>query len=399
MNQNQTPLRTPQRPQRTSESTNHTPAPKTKNHGVIVGLLIGTVSLLVISLIVLCVVLAIGGLDQKKSSGKNDGGEGGDGGNPVEQGGEVSTPSAPALKAKYLSLPSVTASGSYRANGAVGEDLTDNVNVKPAAAILVDVSSGAVLAGKNADVKIYPASMTKVMTVLLACEKATDPTAKLTVTQEMVDYHKNTGGSGMMGFSAGESITVEDALFLASYDSDTIACLLLAEHIAGSEAEFAKMMTQRAKQIGCANTNFVNSTGLHSENHYTTCRDMAAIMECAMSNPAAKELLSSNKAYQVTIYNGDAIKRNGLAYTGWVNDDGRVGNNLWVGNGSDLKFFAGKTGYEDVPSSCFVTVAQHSETGKYYVCVTVGRINESQTKVTNGDSTAAAKYLYRTYVG
>lgn len=372
---------------------------KPKHSGVMMGLLIGTVSLLVISLIVLCVVLATGGLNQKPTD-KNDGDGGGSNQQSEQTGGTSDTTTKPsAIKAKYLSLPSATATGNYLASVSGAADASQTANVKSAAAVLVDLSANSVIAGKNADAKVYPASMTKVMTILVACERAQDPTAKLTVTQDMVNYHKNTGGSGMMAFVAGESITVEDALYLASYDSDTVACLLLAQHIAGSEEAFAQMMTERARQIGCTNTNFVNSTGLHNTNHYTTCREMAAIMACAMNNPAAKELLSSNRAYQVTIYNGDAVKRNGLAYTGWVNDEGRVGNNTWVGNGSDLKFIAGKTGYEDVPSSCFVTAAEDTETGKKYVCVTVGRVDQSQEKVNNATSTADARYFYRVYVG
>jgi hypothetical protein len=120
--------------------------------------------------------------------------------------------------------------------------------------------------------------MTKVMTLLVACEKAPNAGKLLTVEQWMIDYQQSNKASGIMGFVAGDQISVESALYLINYTSDTIACLLIADYIAGSEADFVSLMNQKAADLGLKDTHFVNTTGLQDANHYTTCREMAIIM-------------------------------------------------------------------------------------------------------------------------
>ena len=112
----------------------------------------------------------------------------------------------------------------------------DSTNIKSQHSILVDISSYTSVAEKSADAKIYPASMTKVMTLLVACEHVTNLQKKLTVTDEIAKFAADNEGSGA-GLKVGESYTVEDLLYLISYQSDTIASILIAEDIAGSEEE------------------------------------------------------------------------------------------------------------------------------------------------------------------
>ena len=105
--------------------------------------------------------------------------------------------------------------------------------------ILVDLSNYTSVAEKGADQTIYPASMTKVMTLLVACENVTSLTKKLVVTQEDIDYKNENGGSGLLvASSLGDGFTIEDLLYMISYKSDTIACLMIAKEIAGSEENF-----------------------------------------------------------------------------------------------------------------------------------------------------------------
>ena len=406
MNQNMTPHRPPQRPQQRpvggGQGQQRSPMqrpPQNKQSRystAFIAVLITTAVLLVLSIIVLCVVLAVGGFD-KKPVAEPDNNDGGAQQVVQQQNNEQTQPATQSVKAKFLGgmLPSKTASGSYLSHSENAANMAEDADVKSAAAVLVDVSAGVSIAEKEADTKVYPASMTKVMTLLVACERVTDPTAKMTVTQQMVDYHRNTGGSGQLAFTAGESITVEDALYLVNYNSDTVACLLLAEHVAGSEAEFVKLMNQKAQSLGLTKTNFVNTTGLHDENHYTTCREMAAIMQCAMNNPAAKAVLTAYNGYTVSIYRGETVARSSVVYAAWYSS--RLSDNSWVGGGSDMKFIAGKTGYEDLPTSCFVTVAENTTNGKWYICVTVGRTSDAQAEINNATSTNDARVIYRRY--
>lgn len=297
-----------------------------------------------------------------------------------------------------LMLPSVTATGTYISttpNDVI--DVTSNTSIKSAHAILVELKGNTSVAEKGSDVKIYPASMTKVMTLLVACENAKDANARITVTQEMVEYQQEMGASGIMGFSAGESVTVEDALYLVNYNSDTIACLMLAEYVAGGEAEFVELMNKKAKDMGLTGTHFVNCTGLYDAEHYTTCREMAAIMTCAMNNEAARKIITSYNGYTVDIYNGDATtsSRTSTTYAAWYS--GRLGDNAWAGNGSDVKIIGGKTGYEDIPTYCFVTAGKNTETGTEYVCVTVGRSSKEQPKITEKQNTNDTKVMYQKY--
>lgn len=394
MNGNMTPQRTLQRPQGApprppQRPQGQPPQEKSKYSGVFLGILIGTITLLGVSLIVLCVALAMGGLDSKP--GKQDESSGG-GGDLTQNSQSVGTGSASGniAKAKFLSLPSATPSGSYRSSQSAGAPTISGI--QSAAAIVVDMDGNVSVGEKNADERVYPASMTKVMTLLVACENAKSATDRLTVSAEMMNYLTTHPDASVWGaLNTGATLTVEDALFLINYQSDTIACLLIADYIAGSEAAFVEMMNQRAQQLGCVDTHFANTTGLHADDHYTTCRDMATIMCAAMNNPAAKKVLSSYEGYSI-----EGVGQ-GSFYATWFSDKGRLADNKWAGGGSDMAFIAGKTGYETIPTSCFVTAAKNTATGKQYVCVTVGRVNNSQPAVNNASSTRDAKYIYRYY--
>ena len=307
-----------------------------------------------------------------------------------------------------LELPCTTPSKNYKSSGtgtALGNEISSDY------AVLVSLTSNTVLASKGVDTVVHPASMTKVMTLLVACENAKSSNALLTVKQSMLDRRKALGGSGELvenstgidqsgdpiKFSGlGKSVTVEDALYLINYQSDTVACLMIAEYVAGSEAEFVKLMNQKAKTLGLTNTSFVNCTGLteaDGRHNQTTCREMAAIMACALNNSVAKQVITSFERRYVTIYeNGEATPYRLSFFADWENK--RLGGQTTVGK---IEILGGKTGYEYIPTSCFVTYAKNKTTGEEYVCVTVGALDavtDKSTTVSNTQSTADAKYLY-----
>ena len=369
---------------------NRRPAPKKSNKTLIIAL----VSILVIAIIGGLVAMTIALVNNSNgpdttstgggsSSGKKPGGSK----PPADNGPEVSY---------SITLPSATQSGNYLSG--ISSDCENIEGISSAAAVLVDVNANTCIAQKNADTKIHPASMTKVMTLIVACENISKPGRLLTVEQWMVDYAIANGGSGVMAFKAGEQISVESALYLISNTSDTIACLLISKYLAGDEKSFADMMNAKANQLGLTQTHFVNSTGLdiigQSDYNYTTCREMAAIMNCAMNNPVVKDLLTS-RSHGIPIYVDGEQTRSGIAYSSWIGKD-RLDNQPKI-SGTSLEVLGGKTGWETIPRACFVTAAQDASTGKQYICVVVGRITPDQAEVKEAQSTTDTRTIYKNY--
>ena len=282
--------------------------------------------------------------------------------------------------------------------GTTNDDTKLIEGIKSNNAILVELGGYTVVASKGADEKIYPASMTKVMTLIVACERVTDLDEMLKVKKEHVDFLAQSGGSAAHAFSEGEYLRVEDVLNLVIYDSDTIACLLLAERFGGSEAGFVALMNNKAAELGLSSTNFKNATGLYDPEHYTTCREMGAIMSYAFENELAKKILTSWEGYRFNSYDSEGGVRNSyLSWSDWYS--GRFNDNPYIKNGSKtvVTVLAGKTGYEDIPRNCFVTYATDTN-GVGYVSVVVGRSDASQDGVTAAESTADMKYIYKNYV-
>ncbi len=162
--------------------------------------------------------------------------------------------------------------------------------------LLMDVDENRVLAAKGADVRTYPASVTKVMTLLVAVENITDFTDTFTMTYAITDplYLAN---ATVAGFSNNEEVTMEDLLYGTILPSGADACQALAEYVAGSDAAFVELMDKRAGEMGLKNTHFTNTSGLHDPDHYTTAEDMAVILRVAMENEHCRQVLST---YQYT---------------------------------------------------------------------------------------------------
>ncbi|MBO7302980.1 MAG: D-alanyl-D-alanine carboxypeptidase [Clostridia bacterium] len=254
--------------------------------------------------------------------------------------------------------------------------------------ILVDLDTYESIAEKSADTRIYPASMTKVMSLLVACENAKSLKAKLTVTKDICKYAVDMDGSGFLSEknNLGDELSVQDLLYLTSYKSDTIAVIMLAKHVAGNEEAFVKLMNKKAQELGLKNTHFDNVTGLHSDNNYTTCREMAAIMAYALDNPLCNELLTSIKAYKLNLASND--------YTLWSPSwyQSRFSENPKL---STVTVKGGKTGYIDESGFCLVSYAVGRNSGKKYVQVSVGEPKGSG--FTEALSVEDIKYVYNTY--
>ena len=164
--------------------------------------------------------------------------------------------------------------------------LSGSPDITAESATVMDARSGEVIYAKQAEAKRYPASITKVMTTLLAIENCKMDEI-VTFTSEVVNSIEP--GSSSAGINAGAKLTMEDTLYALMLVSANEAGAAVANHIAGSNDAFAKMMTDRAKELGCKNTNFKNPHGLPDEEHYTTAHDMGLIMKEALKHKEFKK--------------------------------------------------------------------------------------------------------------
>lgn len=159
-------------------------------------------------------------------------------------------------------------------------------------AIVMDASSGYILYQKDMDKKMYPASMTKIMTALLVLEKGNLDDI-VTVSQKAVDS-VDIYQSSNIGLQVGEEVSVRDLLNALLIPSANDAAYALAEYISSSELDFANLMNERARELGAVNTHFANSSGLHDDDHYTTAHDIALIAREAMKNTTFAQTVSQS---------------------------------------------------------------------------------------------------------
>ena len=174
------------------------------------------------------------------------------------------------------------------------------MSVDARSALLIEPISGAVLYEKNPDEKFAPASVTKIMTMLLAME-AVD-SGKITLNDKVIcsENAKKMGGSTML-LDVGEVRTVEEILKGIAIASGNDAAVAMAEFLAGSTDEFVKMMNERAKELGMTNTTFKNCNGLPEEGHVTTARDISIMSLELLKHPT---ILKYSGTYMETISEG-----------------------------------------------------------------------------------------------
>lgn len=174
----------------------------------------------------------------------------------------------------------------------VPNDEQDNgeIRIYSESAILIESKTGKVLYEKDMHARKYPASTTKILTAILAIEKC-----DLNETQMASNAAVNSikAGYSTANIQVGETFTVGELLNVMMIHSANEAANILAEHISGSMSEFAKLMNEKAKEIGCLDTNFVNANGAHDENHYSTAYDMAMIARYCMKNETFRNLVTT----------------------------------------------------------------------------------------------------------
>jgi len=165
--------------------------------------------------------------------------------------------------------------------------------------ILMDASTGKILYEKDIYTRRYPASLTKVMTAIIVLEKAQLNDVATVSYGAVMDI---SSGYVTANLQVDEELTVEQLLYLLMMASANDAAIVLAEHVSGSVEGFSALMNEKAKAIGCKDTNFVNPNGVHDENHYSTAYDLALIGKTAMKIDFFKKLVSAT-SYKLSATN------------------------------------------------------------------------------------------------
>lgn len=226
-------------------------------------------------------------------------------------------------------------------------------------ALVYDYDTDQVLLNRNADTKIYPASMTKLMTALLFAENVTDWNETITITDEMLAglYEAN---ASVVGYGVGSAPDMNSILYGILLPSGADAVNAAAIYVSGDIAAFVDLMNAKAAELGMDQTHFANPTGLHDDNHYSTCLDIAKLLKAAISNTAVKQAIST-----ANYTDNLGITMDNTWYSSMLNAGLTVPG-----------FTGGKTGYTDEAGHCLasfgtindmdiITVTAEAMTGYY----------------------------------
>lgn len=241
-------------------------------------------------------------------------------------------------------------------------------------AIMIEASTGEILFQKNAYEKLPPASMTKMMSMLLIMEEIDKGTLKWDEQITASEKASSMGGSQIF-LKAGEKMSVTDMLKGIAIASGNDATVAMAERIAGSEENFVKKMNTKAKELGLKNTNFVNSTGLDTDNHYSSAYDMSLI---------AKELIKHEKILEFSSTYEDYLRKD-------------TKSPFWLVNTNKLvKFYSGadglKTGFTKGAGYCLTATAKKDNMRLITVVM-----NEPTAAKRSSDTTKMLDYGYNIY--
>lgn len=263
----------------------------------------------------------------------------------------------------FISIPLVKAEET--------EDLAPNAK----SAIMIEASTGEILFQKNKDEKLAPASMTKMMSMLLVMEEIENGNLKWNEMITTSEKASSMGGSQIF-LKVGEKMTVEDLLKGVAIASGNDAVVALAERVSGSEEQFVKRMNVRAKDLGLKNTNFINATGLTADNHYSSAYDMSLI---------AKELVKHEKILEFTSTYEDYLRKD-------------TKSPFWLVNTNRLvRFKEGvdglKTGFTDEAGYC-LTATMKKDNMRLITVV----MKEENTSKRSADTTKMLDYGFNIYM-
>ena len=262
----------------------------------------------------------------------------------------------------------------------------NNLKIYAEAALLIDTNTQKILYNKNAKERKYPASTTKILTAIITIENCNLD------DKVIVDYDSIMAvpsGYTVAALQVGEELTVKQLLQVLLVHSANDAANVLAKHVGGSIESFASMMNTKANEIGCQDSHFLNPSGKHEDEHYTTAYDLALIMKYCMKNSTFKELVSSKSCiipatnkYPERVF----TNTNDLL----VVDTREIASNYYYPYA-----IAGKTGYTTEAKNCLVTVAKKDDIE--LICVVLGCLKTDEgLSARFVDTKALFEYGYNT---
>ena len=225
-------------------------------------------------------------------------------------------------------------------------------------AMLVELNSNTTVYELNADERLYPASLTKIMTCLVALERG-NLTDEVEVDGTLFD--SMDADASVVGLLPGEKISLEELLYCLMIPSGNDASLVVADHIAGSVEGFVEMMNQKAQELGCTGTHFMNPDGLHDDNHYTTARDMITMTKAALQNETFRTICGT-ASHEVPETNASSSR---MIYT----------TNYFMSSIITSKYYwdkvsGVKTGFTTPAGRCLVTLVEEDDFS--YLSVVLG---------------------------
>ncbi|MCD7885374.1 MAG: D-alanyl-D-alanine carboxypeptidase [Lachnospiraceae bacterium] len=230
-------------------------------------------------------------------------------------------------------------------------------------AALIDESTGTVLGSKRSDEVIYPASMTKILSVWTAIENISNLDAEVTMSEDFYNelYAQN---ASQAGFEPGETTVIRDLLYGALLPSGAECCMQLAIEAAGSEDGLVELMNQKIEELGLEQSHFTNCTGLHDDDQYTTTYEMALILRAALENDTFREVFTTH------YYVMSATDVHPDGFTVWSTFFKNVADEIVTGG----EILGAKTGYTQEAGLCLATMAQVGD--REYILVTAGWSSE-----------------------
>ena len=243
----------------------------------------------------------------------------------------------------------------------------DLEQLKSQFAILTDESTGVTIAEHGGRERIYPASLTKIMTAVLALEYSGDLDEQLTMPDGIFESLYAEGAS-MAGFQPGEVIRIRDLLYGVLLPSGAECCLTFAQRIAGSEAAFVELMNEKAGELGMVNTHFCNCTGLHDPEHYSTVEDISLLLRYALENKNFREAFTTGR------YSVPPTNKHPDGFTFYSTMFSYMDTSAVDGG----EITGGKTGYTEEAGLCLASVARVN--GREYVLVTAKAEGNHETE-------------------
>lgn len=226
-------------------------------------------------------------------------------------------------------------------------------------AILIRLKDQTTLMQKNSEEKIYPASLTKMMTAIVSIENLPNLKEEIKLTNSTFQGLYGADAS-MAGFQPGEKVRAIDLLYGVLLPSGAECCIGLADQIAGSEQNFVKMMNQKAAELGMKNTHFENTTGLQNENHYTTVKDLSILLSYALKNDTFREIFTSSRHFTPpTNKHPDGLTFYSTTFKE-LNNQNIIGGEI----------LGGKTGYTDEAGLCLASLAKVGK--QEYILISAG---------------------------